>query len=101
LKYGEKKGLDMNRTSKRLLRKSDRKSDKVEQGPLKEKLLKDRESLNISDDDLISVDGDDENTQASLELDITNEELLLRAEIFSNFLKDDIAELFEGEQVNF
>ena len=91
----------MNRTSKRLLRKSDRKSDKVEQGPLKEKLLKDRESLNISDDDLISVDGDDENTQASLELDITNEELLLRAEIFSNFLKDDIAELFEFEQVNF
>jgi hypothetical protein len=56
--------------------------------------------LNIDDSDLISVDGD-EDTQASLDLDISNDELLLRAEIFSNFLKDDVADLFEGEQPNF
>jgi hypothetical protein len=50
--------------------------------------------LNL-EDDVISVDEDDDT--ASLELDISNEELLLRAEIFSNFLKDDVAELFENE----
>jgi hypothetical protein len=57
-------------------------------------------SLNIDDSDLISVDGD-EDIQPSLSFDISNEELLLRAEIFTNFLKDDVADLFEGEQPNF
>ena len=95
--YGEKKGLDISQRLTVNTRNSA--SVKVELKPLT-KFNPERESLNyIDDDDLASVDGDA--MPISLDLDISNDELLLRAEIFTNFLKDDIAELFETEQPNF
>lgn len=97
--YGDKKSVDLNNT---LMRSSRiRTSSKVtvktgDSNELEEPL---RPSLDIDDSDLISVEGTEDGD--SIGLDISNEELMLRAEIFSNFLKDANEDLFKDEEPNF
>lgn len=57
-----------------------------------------RETL-LLEDDIITVKEDEEDYGEGM--DISYDELLLRAEIFSNFLKDSVADLFENEEPNF